>query len=185
MNTSEQDDQSRPRLVRLYAALWSHADGRRWLLIAAYALLVVAESMLLLVPWLIGMAIDVLQSQGSGGLTEAGWLLLAVVVTVAVSWFMHFPGRILERNVALHVRRSYTMDLLQKLLHAPLAWHQHTGSTEVSQRVAQSSRGLHAFAETQYVYIQNFIKLFGPFVALFLLSPWVGVAASIGFGGGC
>lgn len=183
MNSSHNSGPQRPSLVLLYAALWSHASGRRWLLIAAYALLVLAETSLLLVPWLTGKAIDILQVQGRAGLTEAGWLLLGVVATVVVSWVLHFPGRILERNVALHVRRSYSMQLLQKLLHAPLSWHQSLGSTEISQRVSQSSGGLHGFAETQYVYIENAVKLFGPFVALTLIAPWIGVVATLGFGG--
>jgi ABC-type multidrug transport system fused ATPase/permease subunit len=182
MSEARADGPAAASLADLLRALWRHAEGQRAVLLAAYALLIGAELLRLASPWFIARAIDRIQQQGLAGLREAGVDLALVFATIAAGWALHAPGRILERNVACHVRRGFSAMLLQRLLRAPLAWHlqQHSGQT--AHRVQLSSDALHAFAETQYVYVQNTVMLIGPLAALCLISPWVGIAAIVGFG---
>lgn len=168
--------------AQLFAALWRHAAGRRGTLLGAYALLLSAELIRLAVPWLTSRAIDAVQQQGRAGLAQAGVALAGVFGCLALAWTLHGPGRILERNVALHVRARCSRELLERLLCAPLCWHRGEPGAQRAHRVMQASGGLHAFAEMQYVYMQNIVMIVGPMVALWLLSPWVGLAASVGFG---
>lgn len=169
-------------LRSLYATLWSHAGERRPLLLAAYALLGSAELLRLLVPWLTGRAIDHLQQGGAQALSAAGMDLLLVFACIGGGWLLHAPGRILERNVGLFARDRFCLSLLERLLHAPLSWHLQEPGLQRAHRVMQASNGLHAFAEAQYVYLQNTVTLIGPLVALWMLSPWVGLCACVGFG---
>ncbi|MDP8986664.1 MAG: ABC transporter ATP-binding protein/permease [Pseudomonadota bacterium] len=166
---------------KLYANLWRYAEGRRASLLRAFGFLTTAEVLRLTVPWLAGDAMNAVQRSGAAGLPHAARDLLLVFAAIVCGWAAHAPGRILERNVALHARAAFTMDLLRRLLRAPLAWHRKQHSAETTHRVLQSTDALHQFAENQYVYLQNTILLVGPLIALWLLSPWVGLLAAVGF----
>jgi len=105
--------------------------------------------------------------------------LLAYVLLA--SWLMHGPGRILERNVALVVRQRVSTDLMERLYAAPLAWHETQHGVETAHRVQQTTRALYDFAQSQFIYLQSVVRLVGPVVALWLISPWVGVVAVVGY----
>jgi ABC-type multidrug transport system fused ATPase/permease subunit len=103
------------------------------------------------------------------------------VAATASSWLFHGPGRILERNVALTVRKRIAEGLTARLLQLPLSWHQANHSAATAHRVQQSSHALSAFAQSQFIYLNSVVRLIGPVVALWLLEPWVGGAAIVGF----
>lgn len=165
----------------LYRELWQLAQGQRGRLVSAMLLLVGAQSMLLAIPFIAGKAIDALQSRGAAAMADAGvWLSLILVVT-AGSWLLHGPGRILERNVALGVRRRIATGLTERLLALPLSWHERHHSGATAHRVHQSANALSAFAQSQFIYLNSAVRLVGPMVALWVLNPVVGMAAAAGF----
>jgi len=165
----------------LYRQLWEQAYGQRHMLVGSMFLLVAAQCILLGVPYVAGRAIDTLQSRGGAGLAEAGmWLGLVLVLTTG-SWVLHGPGRVLERNVALTVRRRIAAALTQRLLVLPLSWHEANHSASTAHRVQQSSNALCAFAQSQFIYLNSAVKLVGPVIALWWLEPAVGIVAVVGF----
>lgn len=166
---------------RLYRDLWRYAgDSRRWIFLA-FALLMGSQLLKLAVPYLTGRAINALQYHGLGGVNEAGMLLLGVVGVTVLSWMLHGPGRVLERNVALEARRRQSAALVAQTLSLPLAWHTRHHSGETAHRVRQSSGALYDFAQSQFIYLQNAVKLIGPIIALWLILPWVGLLAMVGY----
>ncbi|MCV2218971.1 ATP-binding cassette domain-containing protein [Thauera sp. Sel9] len=169
-------------LATLYRTLWQHAVGARHLILLAFALLLASQLFKLGVPWLAGNAIDAIQSGGVEGLPGAARWLALVFAAIVASWLLHGPGRILERNVALKVRERMSALLVGRLVGAPLAWHEGHHSGETTHRVQQSTRALYDFAQSQFIYLQNTVKLVGPIVALWLISPLVGVVAMLGYG---
>jgi ATP-binding cassette subfamily B protein len=48
--------------------------------------------------------------------------------------------------------------------------------------VQQSTNALYDFAQSQFIYLQNTVRLVGPIVALWLISPLVGAVALVGYG---
>jgi ATP-binding cassette, subfamily B, bacterial len=166
----------------LYQALWCHAQGRRGELLAAAALLVTAELMRLALPWLAGSAINAMQSDGMAGLVPAAKYLAVLFGVVVLAWALHGVGRVLERNVALRAREAFSAELMARLLGTPLRWHRREHPVAVSQRAIQGTEALHNFAESQYIYLQSAVQIAGPLIALWLISPWVGMAATAGFG---
>jgi ABC-type multidrug transport system fused ATPase/permease subunit len=167
-------------ILYLYKELWAQSAGQRRVLVLAMLLLIGAQCVLLAIPYLAGRAINALQLNGAAGMGDAGmWLMLVVLVT-AGSWVLHGPGRVLERNVALTVRRRISSELVDKLFSLPLGWHEANHSAATAHRVQQSSHALTAFAQSQFIYLNSGIRLVGPVVALWWLHPIVGVAALIG-----
>jgi ABC-type bacteriocin/lantibiotic exporter with double-glycine peptidase domain len=104
-----------------------------------------------------------------------------VVVLVIASWALHGPGRILERNVSLHVRQTLALSLAGRLLSLPLAWHESHHSGESAHRVQQSTHALTSFAQSQFIYLNSAVRLVGPVIALWILEPVVGAVCVAGF----
>ena len=169
-------------LGALYGALWQHAAGARHLLLFAFLLLLASQLFKLAVPWLAGNAINLIQSGGLEAMSEAARWLAMVFAAIVASWLLHGPGRILERNAALKVRERLSALLVGRLLAAPLAWHERHHSGETTHRVQQSTGALYDFAQSQFIYLQNTVRLVGPIVALWLISPLVGAVAMVGYG---
>ena len=168
-------------MKQLYAALWAYAGERRRSLVAAFGLLIGSQAFKLVIPALAGRAINTIQQQGVAGLSTAAGLLGLVMLATIVSWLLHGPGRILERNVALEVRRLHSRSLTERLLAAPLAWHQRHHPAETGHRLQQSTRALYDFAQSQFIYLQSATRLIGPVLALLLIAPLVGLAAMAGY----
>jgi ATP-binding cassette, subfamily B, bacterial len=165
----------------LYREIWRYAVGQRGAIVLAYSLLLVSQIIKLSLPYLSAQAINQIQLAGPNYLINAGWYLLAVFGALAVSWLLHGPGRILERNVAIHIRQNLADQLTARLLDLPLAWHEEEHSGETIKRVDQSTRALYDFAQNQFIYLQNFVNLVGPIVALFIISRLTGLAALVGY----
>jgi ABC-type multidrug transport system fused ATPase/permease subunit len=178
---SEPASRSGGGVLYIYRQLWEQAYGKRHMLVGSMLLLVAAQCILLGIPYVAGRAIDTLQSRGGAGLAEAGMWLALVLVLTAGSWMLHGPGRVLERNVALTVRRRIAAALTQRLLVLPLSWHEANHSASTAHRIQQSSNALCAFAQSQFIYLNSAVKLIGPVIALWWLEPTVGIVAVGGF----
>ncbi len=181
---SESSDRSRARsagLARLYRDLWHFAGASRKWIFAAFALLLTSQLLKLSIPYLTGRAINALQQHGLDGVREAGWIVLIIFSVTVLSWLLHGPGRVLERNVALEARQRQSAALIEHALTLPLAWHTSHHSGETSHRIRQSSGALYDFAQSQFIYLQNAVKLIGPIIALWLIMPQVGIIAVIGY----
>lgn len=162
----------------LYRALWRHARGVRAQLIGASALLAAAQLLRLTMPWLAAQAINALQQ---GSIPGAGRWILYLVGIYLLSWLLHGPGRVLERNVGVRVRERLSDELYARIAAAPLAWRDGRHSGDLQHRVVQSSRALSDFAQNQFVYLQNVFNFIGPLVALTLLSLVSGAIAVTGY----
>src|SRR5215510_5052273 len=161
-------------MLKLYRAYWMFAVGRRLRIVGAAALLVCSQLIKLASPWLAAQALNVVQLNGASALDRAAGFIALLLGVAAASWALHGPGRILERSIAVRVRENLADRLYGHLASLPLAWHERHHSGDTVQRVRQTSNALFDFAQSQFVYLQNFVNLAGPVIAL-------GVAALAGF----
>jgi ABC-type multidrug transport system fused ATPase/permease subunit len=162
----------------LYVALWHYARGARPQLLGATALLTTSQLLRLTMPWLAAQGINALQT---GDIARAGRWIAALAGIYLVSWLVHGPGRILERNVGLRVREALADALYARIAAAPLVWHDGHHSGELQHRVHQASRALSDFAQNQFIYLTNIVNFIGPLVALTLLSHASGAVAIGGY----
>ena len=166
--------------VRMYGALWQYSSGRRHLFVLALILLLASQLVRLGMPYLAGNAINTLQANGLEDLGIAGLWLAAVFGATLLSWSLHGPGRVLERNIGLLVRERVSNRLVQTLLRLPLSWHSQYHSGATAHRVQQSTGAIYSFSQNQFVYLQNAVKLVGPVAALCILDVWVGCLTALG-----
>lgn len=162
----------------LYRALWRHADGTRGSLLGAAGLLSAAQLLRLTMPWLAAQAINALQQDD---LATSGRWIACLIGIYLLSWCLHGPGRVLERNVGVRVRVRLTDQLYARIAAAPLAWRDGRHSGELQHRVTQASRALSDFAQNQFGYLQSAFNFVGPIVALALLSRTSGAIAVTGY----
>ena len=162
----------------LFRALWQHAASVRPQLLGAAGLLSGAQLMRLTMPWLAAQAINALQQ---GSLATAGRWIVYLIGIYLLSWLLHGPGRVLERNVGVRVRERLTDQLYARIAAAPLAWRDGRHSGELQHRVMQASRALSDFAQSQFGYLQSAFNFVGPLVALALLSATSGAIAVTGY----
>jgi ATP-binding cassette, subfamily B, bacterial len=171
----------RTGVLSLYGELWQLARGQRHNLILSCLLLIGAQCVLLGAPFFAARAINVLQLQGAEGLREAGmWLSMMLVLAVG-SWVLHGPARVLERNVALHVRQRNSASLIERVLALPMSWHESHHSGATAHRIQQSTSAISSFAQSQHVYLNSAVRLVGPVAALWCIEPVVAYVALTGF----
>jgi ATP-binding cassette, subfamily B, bacterial len=170
-----------PSYAMLYRHLWHFARGARLQLALATTLLVTSQLLKLGVPYLAGQAINAIQTGGDRMLANAAVYIAAVLGAVIASWTLHGPGRIIERRVGVHVRTRVADALYARASRLPLSWHNRHHSGEVLHRVSMASRGLFDFAQNQFIYLQNFVNICGPVIALWLLSDTLGGVAIAGY----
>ena len=170
-----------PGLAGLFRAFWRHAEGKRRRSIASSALLVSSQLVKLCIPWLAAQAINTIQVSGVQNLQQAGSLMVLILAASVLSWALHGPGRILERSVGIEVRSNVADGLYRRLSNLPLAWHERHHSGETRHRVDKTTNALYDFAQNQFIYLQNFVNMAGPVVALTLLSAFTGTLALAGY----
>ncbi len=171
----------RPTPLReLYRHVWQHAQGQRLRLVGALSLLGTSQLLKLALPVLAARAINALQTGGVAALPAAGLCIAAMFGLSVAVWLLHGPARVMERLVALQVRRRLADKLYARLAAAPLAWHDRHHSGELQHRVGHASAALYGFTQSQFIYLQNAINLAGPLVALAVLAPGTGLAATLG-----
>ena len=83
--------------------------------------------------------------------------------------------------MALVVGERACTALMGRVCDALRAWHETQHGVETAHRVQQTTRALYDFAQSQFIYLQSVVRLVGPVVALWLISPWVGVVAVVGY----
>ncbi len=166
---------------RLYATLWSNAEGRRPLLVSFLALLLVAQVVRLAIPYYFGQAVNDLQSTGTQDVAAAGRDVLMALGAVALGWALHGPARILERFNAVAVRERFADRLTNMALALPLEWHDRNHSGDVASRLTKATMALFGFSQHQFVYLQNAVSLIGPIAAIVVLSWVTGLAAVVGY----
>ncbi|MCR5867993.1 ABC transporter ATP-binding protein [Aquincola sp. J276] len=167
-------------LGELYRHIWLHARGARGKFALALSMLGGSQLMKLGIPWMAAQAINGIQSGGRAALGPAALWIGAILAAYVGCWALHGPARVMERTVALRVRRSVADALYARLLQAPLGWHEQHHSGDLQHRVGQASGALFGFTQSQFIYLQNAINLCGPVVALWLLSPGTGLVAVVG-----
>ena len=90
----------------------------------------------------------------------------------------HRLGRYFERLVAFEAERNASTKYFSHFV-ATLPNQDFNNSGNISNRIKTAAEALHAFAETQFQYIEYFMKFWGPLIALAIIDPVLSIIALI------
>lgn len=165
----------------LIKSIWHYGALWRKYIVSYYILLSIAQILLSFSPYAFGKSIDELQNIKYYGQDIYNnkiifWLLLGVFI-LFLFWMFQWPGRVLERHVALKIYQEFRLHFYAKLIDLPLKWHQDQHSGDLITRVNRSAKSVYTFAENQFEYLQNIVKFIAALIFLFWVSLPVGIAS--------
>jgi ATP-binding cassette subfamily B protein len=171
--------------LRLWQQAWIYADRKdRRIIIMYHLMYVVAATIYLIQPYLLGKLVNALQNGGPDLFHHALMLLIFIVLTMIGFWSFHGPGRIMERRVAKNVYIAYTSECYRRLTELPLGWHQDHHSGATINRIQTSATSLQTFVENGYDSFQKLWLLAGAMVMLLWFNIIIGLISLAGFAAG-
>lgn len=164
----------------LIIAVWYYGAKWKKSIVIYYVLLSVGQILLSFSSYAFSKSIDELQKYQFGNSYSQiiFWLLMTVII-VLLFWFFQWPGRVIERNVALKINHEFRLNCYKKLISLPLKWHQDQHSGDIIAKINRSSQTIYRFAETQFEYLQNIVKFLVSIIFLLWVSLPVGIASLI------
>lgn len=159
----------------MIALCWRYAGALRWQMLLFYGLLLCANIFLMMGPYILGQVINTLQLGSDTLLYDVGvWLILYTALTLAF-WVFYGPSRVIERTLAFHIKKRFSLKYYDIITQMPLSWHydHHTGNTV--NRLNQASSSLYEFAQTQSIYIENIFR----FILVFVLIGFINIYISV------
>lgn len=154
----------------LLQIIWRLARDRRRQQLTYLALLFTAQSIALTQPLLIGAMLNAVQA--GGDVWPKLWPLLIGLFALELGfWLFHFPARVLERQLAFHIRLKFREEMTRAVTEMPMKWHRAHHSGETLDKVARASLALHDFAGNTFQLLYMVMGLLGPVVLLVSLAP--------------
>lgn len=144
--------------IALIKTAWKFADNKRWRLPLIYILFFVANTIALLEPLIFAAIINTIQIGGDEMLKTLAFWLLAIVALETTFWLFHGPARIIEREFAFDVAKSYRQKLFAGLGRLHLKWHHDHHSGDTISRAKKATDSLFEFTQHQFEYIQAVYK---------------------------
>ncbi|WP_442601030.1 ABC transporter ATP-binding protein [Paenibacillus sp. KN14-4R] len=159
--------------IYMFKQLWFYADRERWKVVIY--LILHAFSMLgeLGKPYAFAMVINALQKNDPSVVDEVVKWLMFYVLCFFVFEIFHRSARFIERYVAFRNRKRFITAMYDHLHSLPLGWHSDNHSGSVIDRVNRAGNAIHQFSEAQYVFVDFFMKFWGPLIILWTISPTI------------
>lgn len=161
---------------------WKYAEKHRYYIVVFYIMQVVSSLGLLMQPYCFGKLTNVLQIGGKNMFKDLlFWAAVYIGIYIAF-WMIHALARLLERRVAVYIRKNLNDQLYCCLRELPLQWHQNHHSGDTINRLSKASSALQQFSQGQYVLIGLFTKFGGALILLLcVISPFTGIV-TVGMG---
>lgn len=168
-------------LILLLRTGWRHATGLRVSYLTYMGMFVLAKTIELCEPYLVGLLLNSIQ-QAPSAAEVPGIILHYALLIFAIHWgfwILHFPGRVIDLRTAFRIRRNYRRFLFGQALSKPLTWHQDHTTGETIDRINRSSGGLHAFLSSAVSVIYGMTEFVVILSAIALLDPASGLACFV------
>ncbi|MFH1298796.1 MAG: ABC transporter transmembrane domain-containing protein, partial [Patescibacteria group bacterium] len=166
-------------ITSLIKTAYKHAKGHRLTVLLYLALISTGASLWLLEPYIFGKLFNVLQVGGEPEevLREVAFYLGAFASLSVLFWVFHGTGRVLERKTAFYITAKYQEEALESLFGRSIEWHRNNHSGKNIDKIRRGRDALYNFTQDTFELIEIFIAVFGSFVALFLIEPYVAAVA--------
>lgn len=134
---------------------------------------IVANAILLLEPYIVGRALNLLQQAPTleRPLRSLTLALIAIFGVNVAFWIFHGPARVIERRLAFDVRTQYKDHLYRIITTLPVQWHKDNHSGSSINRIGKATRALFDFTANSWQFIEMIVRSLGSIVALALIMP--------------
>lgn len=164
---------------RLLSIAWSYAAGMRSRYIMIYLMFTGVNVLISLQPIIFGLFINHLQN-GGDDLLRGTWIYLALHLGIIFAfWSLQWPARLWERRMAFDISKRLLMEVYDKIIHLPLAWHREHHSGDTINRARKAYEALKNFFDNGFAYFQTIARMAIALIALLWFSPVFGVVAVI------
>lgn len=170
-------------IITMIKTEWQYLGKNRKRYIFFMCLLVLAGSLQLVSPWIVG---NIFNSIQSGQVTTEPELyhlffLISLLFVVELGFrITHWSARILQRLTAFQTHKNYTNDKIKKATELSVSWHKDNHSGDTIDRINKARSALFTFAQHdlfQLVYI--IINVFGSLGLIFFIDAKIGVFALV------
>jgi ABC-type multidrug transport system fused ATPase/permease subunit len=164
---------------RLLSIAWGYATGMRGKYILIYLMFTGVNLLISLQPVIFGLFINHLQ-EGGDELLQGTWVYLALHMGIIFAfWSLQWPARLLERRMAFDISKRLLMEVYDKIIHLPLAWHREHHSGDTINRARKGYEALKNFFDNGFAYFQTIARMAIALIALLWFSPVFGAVAVV------
>lgn len=159
-------------IIFLSRKLWEFSDGNRRNVVLYIGMLIVANGIGTVEPFIIAKILDVIQFGGVTG-ENISFLLFLTSLFVLLQigfWIFWGPARVLEISNAFLARAKYKLFLLEGTLALPAAWHTDHHSGDTIDKIEKGTNGLYRFGTDTFQVLQGIMKLASALVILSFFS---------------
>lgn len=164
---------------RLLSIAWGYAVGMRGKYLLIYLMFTGVNVLISLQPVIFGLFINHLQ-QGGENMLRGTWVYLALHMGIIFAfWSLQWPARLMERRMAFDISKRLLMEVYDKIIHLPLAWHREHHSGDTINRARKGYEALKNFFDNGFAYFQTIARMVIALVALLWFSPLFGLIAVV------
>lgn len=173
------DRLSRNPYLSLLRTAWQYADERRGRYLLIYGLFSINNLLTSLIPIVWGLFINRLQLEGTDALSAAWWYVGVYLLIHFGGWAVHFPGRLMERQLAFEISSRLLRDVYHKVIRLQLPWHRDHHSGDTINRLRKAYEALKGFFDSGFSYFQTLARMIIALIAIVIFSPVFGTIAVI------
>lgn len=164
---------------KLLGIAWGYAAGMRGKYVLIYLMFTGVNLLISLQPVIFGLFINHLQ-EGGDDLLQGTLVYLALHMGIIFAfWSLQWPARLLERRMAFDISKRLLMEVYDKIIHLPLAWHREHHSGDTINRARKGYEALKNFFDNGFAYFQTIARMVIALIALLWFSPLFGVIAVV------
>jgi len=164
---------------RLLSIAWGYAAGMHGKYILIYLMFTGVNLLISLQPVIFGLFINHLQ-EGGDDLLQGTLIYLALHMGIIFSyWSLQWPARLWERRMAFDISKRLLMEVYDKIIHLPLAWHREHHSGDTINRARKGYEALKNFFDNGFAYFQTIARMVIALIALLWFSPLFGAIAVV------
>jgi ATP-binding cassette subfamily B protein len=167
--------------LSLLRRTWHYGRGKRGTFVLVCGMFVMANLLLMLEPFVLGLVLNTLQVGGPRMLHDAVMELSLFCGLTFGFWIFHGPARILERSFSFHAYRNFQEDTYGLVTRLPLQWHREHHSGATIDKMQKAAGALRSFNDEHYNYIETIVRFVASLTAIVLITPLYGMLA---IGGG-
>lgn len=175
-------------IITLIKTGWAYAGNRRHLIVIYLVMFALAQAIALAEPYVIGKLLNCLQTSLTGPNAAAarehtlhqvyGYLGIMFLVQIGF-WAFHGPGRLIERNVAYHIKADYKSHMFRMVTELPLQWHREHHSGDSIDKINKAALAVALFFDSTFEVSYMIFRLIGTQIILFWFMPAAGAVALI------